>query len=147
MENDENRKAFLKVLNSSPMYKHIGMKVIEAGEGKSKLMMSVSPELLNVYGMLHGGAVASLLDSACSIAAGTFLEPGEICVTVDLRVNFIANLSSGEIIAEGTLIHKGKQTCVARAEARDQGGNLIAAAMSTHLVCAYEDVRVTRRAE
>ncbi|MDD5748027.1 MAG: PaaI family thioesterase [Actinomycetota bacterium] len=145
MESSESeRKSFLEVLNKSPMYRHIGMEVIDAKDGKSKLILNAKKELQSLYGMVHGGAIASVIDSACSIAAGTQLAPGEICLTVDLRTNYIANLKEGKIFAEGILIHRGAKTCVSRAEARDENGNLIAVGIATLLVCSYEDVHLSK---
>jgi len=65
-----------------------------------------------------------------------------MCVTVDLRVNYIASLKRGTLVADGRVVHMGKKTGVAQAEVRDQDGNLIAVGMSTHLVCGPEDVRM-----
>jgi uncharacterized protein (TIGR00369 family) len=143
MELDESvRENFRNVLNNSPMYQHMQMRVVDAGDGRSKLEMVACSDLHSLYGMLHGGAAATIVDSACGIAVGTMLEPGEMCVTVDLRINYISNLKEGTLIAEGRVIHKGKQTGVAEAEVRDSDGNLIAVGMSTQLICAPGDVRM-----
>jgi acyl-coenzyme A thioesterase PaaI-like protein len=124
MELDENtRESFKEILNNSPMYCHMKMQVVDAGEGRSRVEMQADKTLHSLYGMLHGGAVATIMDSSCGIALGSLLEPGEICVTIDLRI-------------------KGKQTGVTEAEIRDSQGKLIAAGMATHLVCAPGDVRM-----
>jgi uncharacterized protein (TIGR00369 family) len=139
---DKTREAFKKVLNGSPMYRHMQMEVQDAGEGHSRMTLNARKELHSPYGMLHGGAVASLMDSACSIALGTLLEPGEMGVTVDFRINYISNLKEGTLVCESRVIHRGKQTGVTEAEIKDEAGNLIAVGMSTHLVCAPGDVKM-----
>jgi len=139
---DKTREVFKQLLNNSPMYRLMKMEVVDAGEGRSKLTMEAGERLHSVYGMLHGGAAATILDSACGIALGTLLEPGEVCVTVDLRVNYISNLKEGNIVAEGRVVHKGRQTGVAQAEVRDEQGNLVAVCMSTHLICGPDGVRM-----
>lgn len=140
MELDENVR---NLLNGSPMYRHMKMRVVDAEDGRSRLEMQADSSLHSLYGMLHGGAAATVLDSACGIAVGTTLEPGEICVTVDLRINYIANLKDGLLVAEGRVIHKGRQTGVAQAELRDDDGSLVAVGMSTHLICAPGGVRMS----
>jgi acyl-CoA thioesterase len=130
------------LINSSPFYRHMDMKVVEAGEGVSRLEMQVKEEMKNLYGIIHGGAVATILDSSCGIAIGSLLKPGEIVVTVDMRVNFISNVRSGTLIGEGRVLHRGKKTGVASAEIRDGTGTLIAVGMSTHFISSPEDVRV-----
>lgn len=142
MLDDRTRDAFRDLLNNSPMYRHMGMRVIEAGEGRSKLELDAGSRLHSLYGMLHGGVAATIIDSACGIAVGSMLEPGEMCVTVDLRVNYISNLKEGTITAEGAVLHKGRQTGVAQAEVRDEVGNLLAVGMSTHTVIAPSSVRM-----
>ncbi len=139
---DDTRESFRRALNGSPMYRHMRMEVRDAGEGRSMVTMEVGDQLHSLYGMLHGGAAATILDSACGIALGTMLEPGEICVTVDLRINYISNLKEGTLTGEGRVIHRGKQTGVTEAEITDQGGNLIAVGMTTHLICAPGEVRM-----
>lgn len=141
---DKTREIFRAALNSSPMYRHMQMEVIDVGEGRSKLTLQGRKELHNLYGMLHGGVAATIVDSACGIAVGSLLEPGEICVTIDLRINYIANTGEGTLIGEGRVVHRGGRTGVARAEIRDEKGNLIAAGMSTHLIYRPDEAGMTQ---
>jgi uncharacterized protein (TIGR00369 family) len=131
---DKTREALKAALNNSPMYRYMQMEVVDAGEGRSRITLQGRKDLQNLYGILHGGAAATILDSACGIAVGSLLQPGEICVTIDLRINYIANVGEGVLTGEGHVVHRGRRTGVARAEVRDQEGNLIAAGMSTHLI-------------
>jgi acyl-CoA thioesterase len=109
----------------------MGMEVIEAGEGHSRLKLPVKKEFRNVYGATHGGAIATLLDSCCSIAAGTLLEPREAAVTLNQRINYISNPREGILYAEGRAVHKGRNTGVGLAEVRDDKGNLVAVGIAT----------------
>lgn len=144
MELDEStREAFKDILNNSPMYRHMGMRVVDAGGGHSKITLRARKDLHSLYGILHGGAAATMVDSACGIALGTLLEPGEMCVTVDLRINYISNLKEGTLVGEGRVIHRGGQTGVAQAEITDEEGNLVAVGMCTHLICGPGGVRMS----
>jgi uncharacterized protein (TIGR00369 family) len=143
MDLDEDQwEALRRAINGSPMYLHMGMEVLDAGEGRSRLRLKAGPSLHSIYGMLHGGVAATIMDSACGIALGTLLEPGEICVTVDLRVNYICNLKEGTIFAEGRVVHRGGQTGVTRAEVTAEDGTLIAVGMSTHFISRPGGVRM-----
>ncbi|WP_287154741.1 PaaI family thioesterase [Candidatus Solincola tengchongensis] len=122
--------AFL-LLNKSPFYLHLGMEVIEIEEGRAKLRLPVKDELKSLYGILHGGVIAALLDSAGTIACGSLMKVGEMAVTVDQRINYISNISSGVLFGEGRALHKGRFTGVAMTEAKDEDGNLVAVGMST----------------
>ncbi len=131
LSQEEIKEGIFKLLNGSPFYLYLGMEVLEAGEGRARLRMPVKNELKNLYGILHGGAIAALLDSSCSIAVGTLLGEGEAAVTLDQRINYISNVKEGVLYGEGKALHKGRFTGVGQAEVRDEDGNLLAAGMTT----------------
>ncbi len=128
------RERIFSLLNDSPFYRHMGMEVLEAGEGRARLRLRVREEHKNLYGILHGGVLAALLDSTCSIAVGTLLGMDEAAVTLDQRVNFVSNVREGVLYAEGKALHKGRYTGVGQGEVRDEEGNLVAAGMTTVFV-------------
>ncbi len=134
LSREEIKARIFKLLNESPFYRHLGMEVVEAGEGRARLRLPVKDELKNLYGILHGGVIAALLDSSCSIAVGTLLEPDEAAVTLDQRINYISNVKEGVLYGEGRALHKGRFTGVGQAEVRDEEGNLVAAGMTTTFV-------------
>ncbi len=138
----EARSRILALLNNSPFYLHLGMEVVEAGGGRALLRLPVRDELKNLYGILHGGVIAALLDSSCSIAVGTLLGPDEVAVTLDQRINYISNVKQGVLIGEGKALHKGRFTGVGQAEVRDEEGNLIAAGMTTSFVISRDTTGV-----
>jgi acyl-CoA thioesterase len=124
MSPEEVRSKIYEILNSSPYYRYLGMEVIEAGEGRARLRLPVKDELKNLYGILHGGVIAALLDSSCSIAVGSLMGPDEASVTLDQRINFISNVSRGVLYGEGKAVHKGRYTGVGQAEAGLPAGPL-----------------------
>ena len=134
MSQEEIRERIFTLLNESPFYRYIGMEVIEAGDGRSRLRMPVKEDLKNLYGILHGGAIAALLGSSCSIAVGTMLGPDEASVTLDQRINYISNVRHGVLFGEGKAVHKGRYTGVGQAEVRDEEGNLVAVGMTTNFI-------------
>jgi acyl-CoA thioesterase len=128
---EEIKNQIFGLLNSSPFYRLIGMEVTDAGEGLSRMRMEVEEKHKNLYGILHGGAVAALLDSSCTIAVGSLMGREEAAVTVDQRINYISNVSSGVLYGEGKALHKGRYTGVAEAKVTDDEGNLVAVGIST----------------
>jgi len=131
---EELSKRIFALLNNSPFYLHLGMEVVEAGEGYARLRLPVKDELKNLYGILHGGVIAALLDSASSIATGTLLGLDEAAVTLDQRINYISNVKGGILYGEGKALHKGRFTGVGESEIRDEEGNLVAAGMTTSFI-------------
>lgn len=130
----ELRDKILSLLNNSPFYRYLGMEVLEMGDGWARLRLQVRDEHKNLYGIVHGGVLAALLDSTCSIAVGTLLGEGEAAVTLDQRINFVSNVSDGVLYGEGKALHKGRYTGVGQGEVRDEEGNLVAAGMTTVFV-------------
>ncbi len=135
---EQRLQLMMELANSSPFYRFYEMEIVEIGEGTSRLVLPVKEELTNLYGIMHGGALAALLDSSCSFAIASMLDEGETMVTLDMRVNFTGNVSQGVITGRGKALHRGKTTGVANAELRDDSGVLLACGMSTCYIRKYE---------
>lgn len=142
MDMEEVKRNIFGLLNGSPFYQLLGMEVVDAGEGHAQLRIPVKNDHKNLYGILHGGVVAALLDSSCTIAVGTLMGENEAAVTVDQRINYISNVSGGVLHGEGRAIHKGRYTGVAEAEVRDDEGNLVAVGMATIFFIKRGETRV-----
>lgn len=127
----EQKQQLLDFLNASPFYHYMGMEALDAEDGRSHLRLTISENHKNLYGILHGGVIATILDSTCSIAVASLLEPGEFSYTLDQRINYIGNTRSGILVGRGQALHKGRKTAVSEGEIRDEEGNLIAVGMST----------------
>jgi acyl-CoA thioesterase len=117
----------------NPFVKLLQMQVAELEEGMAKLTMPVDPARhTNLYNTAHGGALASMADTAMGIACTT---TGKKVVTVDMNMNYIRSANAGETVsAVGRIIHNGKQTMVAEADIVDANNNLILKARATFFV-------------
>ena len=120
-------------VNNSPYYLHLGMALVAFDEGKARFEMTVKRHHTNIYGAAHGGAIASIADSACGLAVATRLVAGQSTVTLDLRVNYCASVKEGLLVAEGEVVYMGKTTAVETAKIT-QNGNLVAFAVATHYI-------------
>jgi uncharacterized protein (TIGR00369 family) len=133
-EDPERTAQMMEILNASPVYRLLHMRVVHAAGGRSRIELAVGEDHKNLYGTVHGGLLATLMDSACGAALGTRLQPGENMVTLDLRVNYLLPVRSGPLTAEGEIVHRGRNTGVAEASLRDESGRLVARGMSTHFI-------------
>ena len=120
-------------VNASPYYLHLGMALVDYDEGKAKFELTIKQHHTNIYGAAHGGAIASLADSACGLSLATRLTPGQSAVTLDLRVNYTAPVKEGLLVAYGEVVYLGKTTAVEIARVT-QNGNLVAFALATHYI-------------
>ncbi len=94
------------------------------------LHYTIRPEHLNRTGRLHGGVLATLLDSACGYAGCFSAVPGErrTGVTLSLTVNYLASTNAGTLLVEARRIGGGKSVFFAEATVKDAEGNLLATA-------------------
>ncbi len=134
---DDNIKFVKETLNSSPYYKLLGMEVVDIKEGYSKLRIPFKKDLLQIQGVFHGGVVASIADSAVAIALFSLVDLTDILSTIELKVNYLAPVKSGEIVAEGRIVHKGSRIALGDAEVRNEG-RLVGKALSTYMIIKSE---------
>jgi acyl-CoA thioesterase len=98
----------------SHMMKHdlfsqwLGIEVLEIKEGYSKLKMTVREEMINGFGIVHGGIAFSLADSAFAFACN---NRNVLSVALDTSINFTKPVHVGDILtAEAKELHNGKST-------------------------------------
>jgi acyl-CoA thioesterase len=86
----------------------LGIKLLEIREGYSKIQMTIREEMLNGFGIIHGGVTFSLADSAFAFACN---NRNNLSVALDTSINFIKPVHVGDVlIAEAKEIHNGKST-------------------------------------
>lgn len=113
-----------------PFYRHLGIELVEAWNGRSRVRMMASPNLLNGRGEVHGGAIATLLDAALSNAARAALPPGASTRTLQFTTHFLEP-GHGTLMADGHAVRAGTATITAEAHVRDEAGTLVAQALGT----------------
>jgi len=118
----------------SPYYKLLNMKIQEVKDGYACLVMDLEEKHLQFLKTVHGGAIASLADSAAAWATvgSTGLEA--IPVTVEMKINFLAPVESGRLIAEARVVHKGKTISLSDVEVKDDKGRLVAKSLVTYFL-------------
>ena len=118
----------------APFLELIRLRLVEAGEGRARTELVVGPEHLRTLGLLHGGVMATLLDTTLGMAAGSVAPAGHDVVTVQLNLHFIRPVWEGEaLVGVGQVQHAGRRTAVATGEARTAAGVLAAAGSGTFM--------------
>jgi acyl-CoA thioesterase len=121
-------------LKISPFGEHLGVEVLEVKDGFSRVRLPYRDELTNPHGKLHGGAIASVADTAMAVAVGSILgEPGRHA-TVKLEIKYKAPVADGEIIAEATVMRRKKSVFLGEAIVKDGNGQVVAIATATFMV-------------
>lgn len=137
MKTGELSEAQLKrvneALDSVPFAKLIGIELETVESGTATLAFNVRDELKQNNGVVHGGAIASLIDTATAFAIISLLEPGEQTTTVDLTISYLRPLTEGRARAVANVLKSGRRLIVVSAELRDDRGNLAATALTTYI--------------
>ena len=120
----------------APMLQTMDAQLTEVTEGRAVFTSTPSEYHYNPAGVVHGGMAATLLDSAMGIAVLSSLPAGMIFTTLELKVNFLRAMTTatGEVRAEGNVVHLGRTTAVVEARLTDATGKLLATASSTCLI-------------
>jgi 1,4-dihydroxy-2-naphthoyl-CoA hydrolase len=93
------------------------------------------PELCTSNGVLHGGVIMTLADSAGAGCAFFNLPAGAIGTsTIESKTNFLGAVRGGSVTARSTALHVGSSTIVVETEVRDDTGRLVAKVTQTQAV-------------
>ena len=107
-----------------PYYSTIGMEVKEIRGGKSRIELVMRKEL-SQNGMIHGGALASMIDASCACAAFSITDFKGWVTTIDLQVSFLKPVSKGKVIAEATCLRAGKNVIFCESKIKNEDGELV----------------------
>ena len=115
----------------------LGLEVEETRVDYCRMRLAFKTELLHPGGIVHGGAIASLMDAVLVPAVGSVLGPNDRFSTVDLHVQFIAAVKDEDVIAEGWVTKRGRSVVFCESEAVGAtSGRLIAKSVLTYNVSA-----------
>jgi len=113
----------------------LGVELVRVAPGVCELAVGSREDLTQQHGLLHGGLVGMLLDTACSGAALTLFPAGSAVLATEYKVNFLAPAVGRRLVARGTVLRPGKLLTVASGEAHmldgAGGSTLVAACQST----------------
>ena len=126
--------------DQSPMAETMGLKIISVADGEVKVSAMPLPKFYNPMMRIHGGFTATLIDNCMGSAVLTKLAAATGVGTVVLNVNYIRKIdvSTGELIATGTVLHAGRTMLTAEAKVTDKAGKLYAHGTGTFLVYPKE---------
>ena len=120
-------------LDHVPFAKLLGIEVDSVEPGHAVLSMKLRDDLMRNNGIAHGGAIATLIDSAMAIAIMALLEENERTVTVDLTIHYLRPISEGTTRASARVVRAGRRVITVSAELFDHNEKLSATAISTYL--------------
>ena len=91
-----------------PFAELIALRTDEQGAGHSRLSLRVAPEHLNPHRVVHGAVLYALADTGMGAALVPTLAEGEICATIEIKINYFKPVGSGEVVCTTRLVNRGR---------------------------------------
>ena len=102
----------------------LGIEILEIKEGYSRIKMTVRKEMINGFGIVHGGIAFALSDSAFAFACN---NRNILSVALDTSINFLKPVHVGDVLtAEAIELHNGKSTGLYHITVSNQHGHTVA---------------------
>ena len=123
------REAFASV----PYAKFLGLQLGELKKGEASVHLEVRDHHKQNQGAVHGGAIASLIDTASAFAVVTQLQVGERVTTTDLTIHYLRPVTAGRMTATARIVRGGRRLFVLSIEVANDQGRLVATAVTTYI--------------
>ena len=130
------------MVNTSPYPKHLRMQLASISVDQAVVKLNTEQCHLQPFGIVHGGVLATLIDTATFWSVFLRLPEDAGLVNIDLKLNYLKSISSGLMTAQGRCIRAGRTINYAEASIKDKEGNLIAHGTSTLMVLPGKGIRV-----
>lgn len=108
----KRRKMLVGRFSSVPYPNWLGIKIAKLGAGTADLSLTIKKNHQQYQGIAHGGVLAALADTAATFAALTVIPEGMDVVTIEFKVNFLAAVPSGTLLAVGNIVRVGSRIAV-----------------------------------
>ena len=125
------RERLFTLIDGSPFVRHMGMCITDLAWGRATFEMTPAEFRLQPFGVVHGGNIATLIDSAAFWACYLSMGNDDGLASVDLKLNYLAPARVEALRSTGTLIKAGKTLSYAQADVRTSDGRLVAHGTST----------------
>jgi len=124
------------IREAMPLAALLGFEVVDGGPDGVTLRGAWSAERCTASGVLHGGYLMALADSAAATLAFLNLPTGATTSTVEAKTNFLVGVRGGAVTARAELVHKGRTTVVVQTDVTDDDGRLVSRTLQTQAVLA-----------
>jgi uncharacterized protein (TIGR00369 family) len=108
----------------------LGMETLDVGPGRMRCAVEARPDLMNPFATLHGGVVAALVDHVLGSVCYPVIAKGAWAATTEFKVNLLAPVREGTVVAAAEIVSMSKRTAVVRIDVTN-GDRLVALAQGT----------------
>jgi uncharacterized protein (TIGR00369 family) len=118
-------------LRASQAIRLLGFSLYAIGVGRATLRLQAGPRHKQLNGVVHGGILAALADTAGAMAAHTVIPKQAALATIELKINYLEPVPGGLVLAEARVLRAGRNFVVSECEIFDARGKLAAKALLT----------------
>jgi len=112
--------------------KFLGLELCELKSGDVTVCLDVRDELKQNHAVVHGGAIASLIDTASAFVILTAIDESERVTTTDLTIHYLRPVSQGRMLARARIVRGGRRRFVVNVEVENDG-RLVATAVTGYV--------------
>ena len=121
--------------------KQMGFVLAKATRGRVRLQMKVDARHLQVHGVVHGGVLAALADTAGGLASYMACPLGTRVATVEMKINYLEGVERGTVTADAEVVRIGRHLAVVDCDVTDHTKRLVAKALMTFFVGPFAERR------
>ncbi len=141
--NPDYIKELISLVKESPYPSHMSMALSRIELDSSVVSLDLGTCHMQPFGIVHGGVLATLIDTATFWAAFLRLPEDAGLVNVDLKLNYLEQASEGRLTAFGNCLKAGKSISYAEARVEDESGKIITHGTSTLMALPKKGLRLS----
>jgi acyl-CoA thioesterase len=112
----------------------LGMRPKSMGDGRARFELAVDTKHMNPNGVLHGGVIYSLADTAMGAALFSLLDGQDRCSTLEIKMSYLQPVTGGSIAVEASVVQRTKRIGVLEARVFGDGDQMVALATGTFYI-------------
>jgi uncharacterized protein (TIGR00369 family) len=131
-------------LKENSTARQMGFALVKATRGRVLLRMKVDARHLQVHGVVHGGVLAALADTAGGLASYMACPLGTRVATVEMKINYLEGVERGAVTADAQVVRIGRHLAVVDCDVTDDTRRLVAKALMTFFVGPFAEARARK---
>ena len=132
--NPDHIRELFETINTSPFPEHMAMRLAAIELDKAVIELRTARCHLQAYGIVHGGVLATLIDTATFWSVYLRIPEDAGLVNIDLKLNYLKPVENGLLTAEGRAIRSGNTICYAESDVWNSDRDLVAHGTSTLMI-------------
>ena len=141
--NLEYVRELIQIVNDSFFPRHMSMRLTVIDIDKSEVELDINPYHFQAYGIVHGGVLATMIDTATFWAVYMRIPETAGLVNIDLKLNYLKPVKNDLLIAKGRAIRSGKSISYAEARVLNTNGDLVAHGTSSLMTLPGKGLKIS----